>query len=364
MAIQAIGIVEEVTRGTDPGSGYQWLPIMGSLFPTFNATDESRTEFRGNDSALGNAETSIVRRESQATFALECAYYPGPETGLLFKYDLGKEGTRAVVDTSAYKGPLYPLAQPYGTGSELGDTGIGMVVLYDKEGVTYKQYYGGFRPFDFSMSAEGTGDVKLTFNVKAPGEFIGAEAINDLTPDYTTLAAPFTADDVTIYIGSGVSVTGTAPDYTDISAGSMVQFCPDSINLAVTSGLDDKIQMCGVQGPSKTFRSGQFLATVTFPIDFADPSTGFSSYDEWYKKFAGPSTNAILITMDNEELAGAATETYSTAFFLPAVQTNSDTPTMNADGTQPTVSFTYTSLFDSTAESPFIMQTVDKATAY
>jgi len=364
MGIQAIAIVEEAVRGTDPGSGYLWIPVTGSLLPSFAATDEPRQEFRGNDSALGALETSIVRRESQITMALECAFYPGAETGLLFKHDLGKAGTRAAEDTSAYKGPLYPLSQPYGVGNELGTTAIGMWVLFDKEGTTYKQYYGGCRPFDFSVNAEGTDDVKLSFNVKAPGEYATIPVINDLTPSYTGLAAPFTSQDVTCYIGTTVSVTGTAPDYTDISAGTMTQFCPDSLSLTVTSGLDDKVQMCGIEGPSKTFRSGQFGAEVTFPIDFSDPSSGYSSYDEWVKKFTGTNSNVLLFVLDNGEIAGDTTTTYQTTFYLPAMLSNSDTPAIASDGTQPTISFTYTSLYDETAASPFIMQTIDKASAY
>lgn len=364
MAIQAIAIVEETTRGTDPGSGYMWLPVMGGLMPQFNATDESRDEFRGADSALGNSEDSIVRRESQVIHALECAHYPGVEIGLLLKHALGKAGTRAVEDTSAFKGVLYPLSQPYGTGNELADKAIGIYVLFDKEGVTFKQYYGGVRPFDFVGTAEGTDDAKLTFNVKAPGEFVADEVINDLTPDYSGLTDPFTASDLKCYIGTGVSLTGTAPDFTDISPGSMVQFCPDSITYTITSGLDDKVQMCGIEGPNKTFRSAQFGAEVAFPIDFSDPSSGFSSHDEWVKKFTGPNSNVILLVFDNGLLAGAATATYESTFFFPAMLSNSDTPAIASDGTQPTISFTYSSLFDTTAESPLIVQTIDKATAY
>jgi hypothetical protein len=364
MGIQAIAIVEEATRGTDPTTGYQWIPVTGSLFPTFNATDESRAEFRGADSALGNTEDSTVRRESQVTYALECAYYAGPQTGLLFKYLLGKEGTRAVEDTSAYKGPLYPLAQPYGTDNELGVGAVGIMVLYDKEGTTYKRYYGGLRPFDCTFAAEGTDDIKLTFNLKAPGEYVGAEAVNDLTPDYSAVPSPFTSQDLLCYIGAGVSVTGTAPDYTDISAGAMTQFCPDSVNFTLTSGNDDKVQMCGVEGPSKTFRSAQFAGEITIPIDLEDPSTGFSSWDEYDKIFTGPSNNVLLFVMDNGELAGAETSTYESTFYFPAVLAAQETPEFASDGTQPTVSLGYSTLYDSTAASPLIMQTVDKSSAY
>lgn len=364
MGIHAVAIVEEAVRGTDPGSGYIWLPTMGSLFPTFNATDESRTEFRGQDSALGNSEDSTVRRESQVTYALEFAAYPGAATGLLKKHLLGKSETRVAEDTSGFKGVLYPLAQPYGTDNELGTKAIGVYVLYDKEGTTYKRYYGGLRPFDATMTAEGTDDIKWSFNLKAPGAYVGDEAVNDLTPDYSGHVAPFTSQDLLCYIGTSVSTTGTAPAYTDISPGTMDQFCPDNLTVTITSGNDDKVQMCGIQGPGKTFRSGQFGVEIAFTIDLEDPSSGFSSWDEADKKFAGPSNNVLLFVMDNGVLAGAATANYETTLYAPAVLVNSDTPEFSSEGVQPTVSFTYTTLVDSSATKPFFIQTVDTTAAY
>ena len=365
MAIQAIAIVEEVTRGTFPGSPtYNWLPVTGTLFPTFTPTDEARSEFRGNDSALGNSEDSLVRRESQTTYALECAAYPGIATGLLFKYLLGKEGTRAVVETTAFKGPLYPLAQPFGEDNELVDGALSIVVLYDKEGTTFKKIYSGLRDFDFAFAAEGTDDIKFTFNMKAPGEFISAEAVNDLTPDYSGLVDPYTSSDLLCYIGTGASLTGTAPDYTDIAPGTMDQFCPDSVNFTLVSGLDDKVQMCGVQGPGKTFRSAQFTSEINLPIDLEDPDTGFSSWDEFEKIFIAPSSNILMFVLDNGVLAGDTSVTYSMTFYFPAVLFNPDTPEVAPDGTQPTINLNYTSLFDNVAEKPFIMQTIDQESAY
>jgi hypothetical protein len=364
MGIQAIGVVEETVRGTDPDTGYLWFPTMGSLLPTFTASDEARTEFRGQDTAEGSTEASLVRRESQTTYSLESAYYPGAATGLMFKHTLGHAGTRSLEDTSAYKGPLSFSAQPYGTGNEQGDSGIGIMVLSDRNGTTYKQYFGGLRPFDYTISGEGTDDIKLIFNMKSPGEFIGTEVINDLTPSYTTLTQPYTSQDVQCYIGSGVSLTGTSPDYSDISPGSMVSFCPDSFSITVTSGRDDKTAMCGIQGPSKTFLSGSFNANVALPIDFEDPSSGFSSRDEFDKQYTGISSNALMFVMNNELLAGAATSTYESTHFFPAMLFNPDTPNIPSDGTQSTVSLNYSSLVDDTTEKAFLLQNVDKESAY
>ena len=118
MATQYLALVEETTRGTDPTSGYLFLPVTGSLDVKFEPTDEPRKEFRGADTALG--DSTVVRRQSMWTYTLECAWYPDSAAiGLLFKHVLGKVDTRSVLETTAYKGIMYPLATLYGVGEEL-----------------------------------------------------------------------------------------------------------------------------------------------------------------------------------------------------------------------------------------------------
>lgn len=365
MGIQAVAVVEEAVRGTFPGSPvYNWLPVTGQLFPDFAPEDESRNEFRGQDSAEGDSEDSLVRRGSQVLYGLECAYYPGAATGLLFKHLLGKAGTRVAEDTDAFKGPLYFEAEPYGTDNELSTKALSIVILYDKEGTTYKRVYPGFRPNDCNMTGADTDDIKMTFNMKTAGDWIGDEEVNDLTPDYTGLTSPFTTSDLLCYIGSGASLTGTTPDFTDVSPGTMDSFCPDSWDVTITSGRDDKVQMCGTEGPSKTFRAAQFSGTIGLPIDLEDPSSGFSSWDESDKQFTAPSVNSLMFVMDNGELAGATTATYESTFYFPAGLLNSDTPQIPPDGTQKTVTLNYTTKVDNVVEKAMILQTIDKAADY
>ena len=358
---QFIQIVEETTRGTDPGSGYLSLPVMSTLLPTFSPTDESRKEFRGACTGLG--DTSAIRRESQWSYSLECAYYPGAETGLLFKHLLGKSVTRSVVDTSAYEGINYPLVQPFGTGRELVDKAVGIYVVYEKEGTSYKRYYGGGRIQSCTVAAEGTDDVKLTFEITGPGEYIGSEASNDLTFTAPT-PTPFVSSDILAYIGAGITRTGTAPDYTALAPNTMNAFRPDSINITITNGLADKVVMDGVKGPNKTTREGQFAVECSFPIDLADPSSGFSSWDEYAALFAGTHTNSVLVVMDNGEAAGDTTSNYETIIDLANLLANHDTPEISAEGQQGTVSLTYTSLYSDTTEYPVAVFTTDKASAY
>jgi hypothetical protein len=362
MAIQYLAIVEETTRGTDPTSGYLFLPVMNNIQPTVTYTDEPRKEFRGGDTALG--DSSVVRRSGQWSMTIECAYYPGAETGLFFKHLLGKVVTRSVIDTTAYEGIVYPLANLYGTGAELADKSIGIIPNMDEGGTTKHHYCGGGRVKSIVVGMEGTDDVKLTIEVVGPAEYIGAVDQTATAGASFPTAAPFSTDDVLMYIGAGITRTGVAPDFTALAPNTMAAFKPDSMTITITNGLDDKQVMDGVLGPNKTFRAAQFSVEVSAPIDYEDPSSGFSSADQYKLIFSGAQTTSMLITMNNGELAGAATSTYDTKIDLANLLFNPDTPQRQSDGTQPTYNFNCSSLYDATAKYPLAIFTVDKAAAY
>lgn len=361
MAVQFVALVDETTRGTDPGSGYLFLPVSGALQPSFSANDEPRTEFRGADTALGSS--SVVRRDSQWTYTLECPWYPGAETGLLFKHLLGKVNARATVDTSGKKGILYPEAMPYGTGRTLVNKAIGIVVNSDEGGTTKARYFGGGRVKSCSIKGEGTGDIMLSFELTGPGEYIGAEGTMTAGAVFPTVS-PFTASDLTCFIGSGITRTGTAPNYTALVPNTMKSFMPDSVDLTITNGLEDKTVMNGVQGPSKTTRAGQFSVEANFPIDYDDPASGFSSADEFKNLFTATATQSLLLLLDNGELAGTATENYRAVIDLPFMLNQAETPERNSEGTQPSVGLKYSSLYSATTKYPFGLLTVDKAATY
>lgn len=363
MADQFIALCEETTRGTMPGSpSWLYLPITGKLQPSFAPKDESRKEFRGADTALG--DSTVLRRESQWTWTLECNWYPGPEVGLLLKHLLGKAGSRSTVDTSGKRGILYPLAMPYGTGYELEDKAIGFAVHTDEAGTSKYQYWGGGRVKSCTITLAGTDDVKLSFEIVGAGEWIGA-------PDQTALGgvsfptvSPFVTSDALFCIGSGVSRTGTAPDFTAIGAGTMDPFRPDDVTITITNGLDDKVVINGIKGPSLTSRMNQFTVEVATTIDYADPGSGFSSADEFKSLFSGTRTNSLLMVLDNGELAGAATATYQAVLDFPLFLLNADTPERNTEGKTPSTKLTYRSLYSATTEYPFALMTTDKAASY
>jgi hypothetical protein len=361
MASQYLTLVEETTRGTTPAGPYLFLPVISDVMPEFDADDKPRVEFRGQDTGLG--DVTVVRREVKWSMKIKCYYYPGKEVGLLFKHLFGNAGTRSVVDTSGYKGLLNPILMPYGTGMNLGDKAIAIIANTDEGGVTRAQTYGGGRITDCKITCKGTDDVELEFSIQ--GAWIGAADQTAIGGVSFPGANPFNSGEYKAYIGGTPVRTGTAPNYTDITIGTAVQFIPDQLDITISNGLKDKVVGNGVPGPSRTYREGKFKIDVNCPIDYEDPASGFSSADEFKKLFTGPATNNLVIVWDNGDLAGAATVHYTALLDLPyMMQKNPKKAERNAEGKTPSLKMGFESLFSATTSYPGALLTVDKATTY
>lgn len=365
MSNQYLAIYEETTRGTKPGSpAYKFLPVTKGLNPKFSPKDESRKEFRGNDCALGDA--SVVRKESQFTVSPESFLYPGAETGLLLKHLLGFAGTRSTLDTSAYKGILYPMAMPYGAAGNLVDTAIGYTPNVDRDGTTASQDFGGTRFSSATLTIKPNEDITLSFEGKGAGDWIGA------ANQAATAGASFPVDTLIyhgsmarFYIGAGATRTGTAPDYTAIVPNTMTPFYPDDFTLKIENGLDDVIKSgTGVRGPSVTNRTKQFDWTADFSVDFTDPASGFSSIDEFEAHYSGPRTTSLMVVITHTVLAGAATAYYTETIDLPLGQINAENPDADNEGKQRKVKFAVKRMLPSGGLKPLHWMRIDKASAY
>lgn len=361
MANQYVSLVEEAVRGTDPGSGYMFLPVLSDVAPEFNADDKPRVEFRGQDTGLG--DITVIRRQVDWLYKCKCYWYPGKETGLLFKHLFGNAGTRAVLDTTAYKGLLNPILMPYGVGMNLGTKAIGIIANTDEGGITKSQYFGGGRITDCKITFTGTDDVTLEFTIQ--GAWIGPVGQTAIAGVSFPAANPFNSGEYKAYIGGAPVRTGVAPNFTDITVGTAVQFMPDSLDITITNGLKDKIVGNGVPGPTKTYRDAKFKADLNCPIDYEDPSSGFSSAAEYKKLFTGPATNNLLIVLDTGDLAGSASAHYTAILDLPyMMQKNPKKPDRNPDGKTPALKMAFETLYSATTAYPVALLTVDKATAY
>lgn len=295
-----IGLVEETTRGTNPGSGFVFMPTNGNLWPSVSYNDTTLKRFTGR--STGSSDTAPIRRSGRWSYDLEASLYSGDALDLLFKHLFG--------DTTY----LYPVKLPYGLGQSLGSSAIGLSVNSAESGTTVSRYYGGGRIKSCSISGS-SGDLKIIFSLVGPADYIGAES-TALTlgtmPDNI-----FDSTGVEIYIGSGISRAGTAPYYTLLEPGTMELVECDSFTLTINNGLSDKTINNGVSGPSLTFRSDLFSASLSLPMSWDDIDT-FTPSDEYKKRLVDADTNSFLVII--------STLVASYAFDIPGAVNNTSAP--------------------------------------
>lgn len=362
MANQYTAIVEETTRGVDPGSGYKFPPVSGKIEPQTEFKDEARNEFRGQDTRLG--DLTVVRKSTSAKHDLEMFLYPIDIIGTLFKHALGYAGSRSLVDTSAYQGIIYPPAAfHYGNGGNLAAKALTLIANTDLDGVTKAQIFRGFRVKGFKIEFKRPDDIKITFQL-ITGPWIGVPGQTATVGASFTTLKPYNSDDLLCYSGAGITRTGTGPNFTNIAPNTMQQFVPDDLTLTWDSGIDDEDVLNGLNGPSKTVVKGQAKCSLEFGLDFSDPATGYSSYDEYVALHSAVRTLPFLLQLTGPDLAGAATQYHKHLFDLPNMRMIGAPPERDNSGKTPKFKAKYESLYDSTCQYPLAIWAVDKLSAY
>lgn len=359
---QFTAVVEETTRGTTPGVGLKFPPLSGKIEPEPDFKDAPRDEYRGQSNRLGNL--TVVRQSSAWKHTLGGALYPIDIIGTLFKHALGYAGNRTVEETTGYKGIIYPPeAFHYGPGGNLAEKAIGIIPNTDIDGVIKSQTFGGGRVKGFKIESKRPNDVQVTFDLIG-GPWIGEPGQTATVGASFTALSPFNSADLVCYAGAGIARTGIGPDFTDIGPGAMVPFIPDGITLTWDSNIGDEDVSNGLRGPSKTEAKGQAKATLEFTIDFSDPASGFSSYDEWAALHSGPRQANFLLAFTGPDLAGNLALLHQLLADLPAMNMIGSPPERDNSGKTPKMKFKYESLYDPTCRYPMALWTVDKVSAY
>lgn len=361
---QYLALYEETTRGTAPGSpSYKFYPVTGKLMPDAKFDDKAIDEFRGASTGLGNSAGSLRRLATSWAYGLEGLFYPGAELGLILKHAFGHINAAQTVDTNAKSKLLYPVILPYGTDMSLASKAIALVPNVDVSGTTKSQVFGGGRISGLEISIKRPDDITVKVDFMG-GPWVGAPGQTAVGSVVFPVASSFSSADAKCYIGGGASRTGSAPDFTALAVGTMTQFLPDEITIKFDFGLEDQDIVNGNKGPSKTIRKGKAKATVEFTLDFLDPSTGFSSFDEFTAFVAGIRTNSLMVVLDNGQLIGSSTQNYEAIIDLPLVQVAPATPEVTSDGKQGKVKFKAETLYDATVGYPFALELIDLASTY
>jgi hypothetical protein len=286
--------------------------------------------------------------------------------GTLFKHLYGISSVSGPVDTTAYQTNYYPESMPYGTGRTLVDKAIGVVPnLDDGAGTTKSRYVGGMRNVDgFTIEVDPAADVTINMPFQGPGQYLGSLATLEAIGTLPTVD-PYVGSDVTCFTGSGVSVTGSAPDYTEIGEGTMDQFAPDTLSITITPGRSDKSILDGVDGANHTTREdgSQVKVELKYTIDFEDPASGFSSADLYEANLAAMQYIPHVIKFTSATLAGSATEKYEDIFYMPRMKLVDSVKTISNTGGQPSVEFSFESRNDTTDLAPIFHQSTNQNSA-
>jgi hypothetical protein len=363
MPDQYLAFYEETIRGVTPGSpSRKFLEILDGIEPKYAPKDDSVKAYRGVDTGLGDG--SVRRLEHQYSHGPKFRLFPGDEVGILLKHLLGYCSAPATVDTTAKKRLLYPILMPYGSGAPLADSAIAMEPNLERGGVTKSQKWAGERFKSATIEIKPGSDITVAMEGQGPGDYVGSPNQSATAGVAFPTTTPYNYYDAKCYIGAGATLTGTAPDYTDIAPNTMTQFQPDDLTIKITNGLDDKPVLNSVKGPSKTERTAQFSVEIDFTIDFRDPSVGFAALTKFESLFTAPNTDAMMIVLDNGLLAGAATEHFKETLFVPFAQITAEMPARNNDGKQSKVKFKAKSLLSATYVKPFFWQRSDQDATY
>jgi hypothetical protein len=348
-AKQYMAISRQTARNAMNGSPtYQFYKIKGKLEPDLDVKEEVVREWAGQDTAQGDATHD--RTSTAWKYGMEARVFPSVELALLLEFLFGYKSAPSVVDATANKVMFKTISEMFDVAAPLVDNAIALLPHTDKAGTTYHQKFIGGRIKGGELNFKGGEDVNMKLDFIG-GPWISAPEQAEVAGMSFPASRRFKSGNLTCFLGTGATLTGTAPDYTDIAPGSMPQFKPDDMTVKFEPGIDDKFKMNGEDGPSVTERTGSWKITAEWTIDFSDPASGWSSYDAWFARFSAIQYAALMLKVDSGEVAGSTTQTRQLLLYVPKGKISNDAVDRKNDGSKTKIKFKYESLVDLTVNA-------------
>ena len=340
-----LAVGEEAARGTGEVTTVGFVPLNSQSMPEEIDTVDNRTEFRGEDTILG--ATTPLLRQTAWTATVETPMFTEAGTtvgmiGTFFKHCFGKVVSAQNGATLQYLHMFYPVDGPFET-ANLGDKAL--TLNYNiNEGAVQKNYpYLGGRVNGFTITSETATSMITSFDMTGQSRDTVTAELGSVVMPEENLRIDY--ENTKIYTGTIVR-TGTAPDYTDFTFGSATQICPDSFTITASRNSEDVLRLCGANTSDKT-RMGQWTLTVEMTIDWEDPSSGFSSVDDFNDWINNPTnTTNLFLHSDTGTQAGTG-DNHQLYVDMPKLRRTGGNPEYNIDS-DPMVTLTYEGLFDDT----------------
>ena len=339
-----LAVGEEAARGTAESTTVGFIPVDTATFPTFEPADEPVLDFRGEQTALGDSRYRRNSEKWSASFDIPMFTESGTTAGMMgtiLKHFFGGSSSSENASTGQYIHMLYPVSDPFVTGN-LGATALTLNTNITQNASTIQNHV-----FDGGRVSALTFTQAVGSPLKVSASFMGQQhtvSTAIATPTYAAENLLCDYDKLSAYFGT-ITRTGTAPDYTDFTFASATQVCPDSITVTIANGLNDKQVLCGSKYPSKS-NLGKYTCTVEMTIDFEDPATGFSSYDDFVAWHSALSTTNLFLNWDTGTTAGTG-DKHSFGLDIPVALRNGGQPSFSTDA-DPTISLKYTAEMDLT----------------
>lgn len=341
--VHYIAIGEESSRGTPSKEIVGFVPVMSFGGTGFDPTDEPRKEFRGEKSSLGDTFMRRLQVKWAKDFDIPFFTEAGSQDGFmvrLMEHFFGKRTSAQNGGTGQYYHMLYPVSDPYAT-ANLGTKALTFNSNFSN-GDTVKNYpliggrVGGLK---FTQEA-GSG---LMMNATAFGQTVGTPEEEVGNPTFAPESMRCMYHHLTCYTGT-ITRVGTAPNYTDFTFGSATSFCPDNVTITFEDNREDKLQLCGVNYPTKTLNN-KVMVTVELTIDFEDPASGFNSVDEFNGWLATVETETNMFFHWDTGVQEGSGDNHTLDIDLPRLVRQGGDPEFDVEN-DPVITLTYKGLMD------------------
>lgn len=337
-----LALGEESARGTKEAATVGFIPLLGPGIPKMEFDDKRRKEFRGEDTVKGDTNVLRMSRKWGGTLEMPFLTEAGSTAGImggLLKHFFGKAASAQQGATAAYAHMMYPVPDPFSS-TNLADKAL-TLNLNVNEGSSMKNWpFVGGRVSALTFEQAPGEHLKLTaelFGQKrdAVTAEIGSPtfAAENLRCDYNNLK---------VYTGT-VTRTGTAPDFTDFTFSSATQLKPDKVTVKIENAMEDVLRLSGLDHPDKT-RLGQYKVSLELTIDWEDPSSGFSSVDEFTSWIGSSSETNFCCEWDTGNEAGTGYN-HKLVVDIPRAQRTGGEPEYDFEK-DPMITLSYEGLYD------------------
>jgi len=339
-----LALGEEAARGTKESATVGFIPLLSPGIPKTEFDEARRREFRGEDAVKG--DTASTRMSQKWTTSLEMPFFTEAGTasgmvGTLLKHFFGASTSAENASTGQYHHMAYPAVDPFES-SKL-DTKALTLNLNINEGAVMKNWpFVGGRVSALNFDQEAGSHLKLTAELFGQKRDDATAEIGSPVFAAENLRCDF--NNLSVYTGT-IARTGTAPDFTDFGFSGATLIKPDKISVKIENGMEDAMRLSGIDYPDKT-RMGLFKVSLEMTIDWEDPSSGFSSIDDFNAWMAGASETNFCLYWDSGTQAGTG-DNHGLYLDIPRASRLGGEPEYDLDK-DPMITLKYEGLYDST----------------